>query len=127
MGILFGWKAFVAAILGVGGRSWGHSRRFPPGVHRDLRRHDFPLDAARPDRLLDHPADLGVSSPWLLRGAVQRAVEAMTSRVPLLGWFFGALAAVALERVAGTPLAQLLGLQKIPVLFGLSAMIRIPS
>jgi branched-chain amino acid transport system permease protein len=50
----------------------------------------------------------------------------MTSRVPLLGWFFGALAAVALERVAGTPLAQVLGLQKIPVLFGLSAMIKNP-
>jgi len=50
----------------------------------------------------------------------------MTSRVPLLGWFFGALAAVALERLAGTSLAQVLGLQKIPVLFGLSAMIKTP-
>jgi len=50
----------------------------------------------------------------------------MTSRVPLLGWFFGAMAAVALERLAGTPLAQVLGLQKIPVLFGFSVMLKNP-
>src|SRR4030066_2481567 len=48
------------------------------------------------------------------------------SRVPLLGWFFGALVAVTLERLAGTPLAQVLGLQKIPVLFGLSVMLKNP-
>src|SRR3989304_3442452 len=48
------------------------------------------------------------------------------SRVPLLGWFFGALVAVTLERYAGTPLAQFLGLQKIPVLFGLSVMLKNP-
>src|SRR3990170_3046190 len=48
------------------------------------------------------------------------------SRVPLLGWFFGALVAVTLERLAGTPLAQFLGLQKIPVLFGFSVMLKNP-
>src|SRR4030066_2429855 len=48
------------------------------------------------------------------------------SRVPLLGWFFGALVAVTLERYAGTPLAQFLGLQKIPALFGFSVMIKDP-
>jgi len=48
------------------------------------------------------------------------------SRVPLLGWFFGALVAVTLERYAGTPLAQFLGLQKIPVLFGFSVMLKNP-
>ena len=48
------------------------------------------------------------------------------SRVPLLGWFFGALVAVTLERYAGTPLARFLGLQKIPVLFGLSVMLKNP-
>jgi len=48
------------------------------------------------------------------------------SRVPLLGWFFGALVAVTLERLAGTPFALVLGLQKIPVLFGLSDMLKNP-
>jgi branched-chain amino acid transport system permease protein len=48
------------------------------------------------------------------------------SRVPLLGWFFGALVAVTLERLAGTSLAQALGLPKIPVLFGLSDMLKNP-
>ncbi|PWB61997.1 MAG: branched-chain amino acid ABC transporter permease [Deltaproteobacteria bacterium] len=48
------------------------------------------------------------------------------SRVPLLGWFFGALVAVTLERLAGAPLAQFLGLQKIPVLFGFSDMLKTP-
>jgi branched-chain amino acid transport system permease protein len=48
------------------------------------------------------------------------------SRVPLLGWFFGALVAVTLERYAGTPLAQFLGLQKIPALFGFSVMLKNP-
>src|SRR3989304_6095163 len=48
------------------------------------------------------------------------------SRVPLLGWLFGALVAVTLERLMGTPLAQVLGLQKIPVLFGLSVMLKDP-
>ena len=48
------------------------------------------------------------------------------SRVPLLGWFFGAMVAVTLERLAGTPLAQFLGLQKIPVLFGFSVMLKNP-
>ena len=48
------------------------------------------------------------------------------SRVPLLGWLFGALVAVTLERLAGTPLAQFLGLQKIPVLFGFSTMLKDP-
>ena len=57
---------------------------------------------------------------------MHRNILASYSRVPLLGWFFGALAAVALERLAGTHLAMVLGLQKIPVLFGLSDMIKSP-
>lgn len=48
------------------------------------------------------------------------------SRVPLLGWFFGALVAVTLERLAGAPVSQFLGLQKIPVLFGFSDMLKNP-
>ena len=41
------------------------------------------------------------------------------SRVPLLGWLFGALVAVALEQLVGAPLARVLGMSKVPVLFGL--------
>ncbi|HZW37199.1 MAG TPA: branched-chain amino acid ABC transporter permease, partial [Candidatus Deferrimicrobiaceae bacterium] len=48
------------------------------------------------------------------------------SRVPLLGWLFGALVAVALERLAGASLAVTLGLQKVPVLFGFSDMLKSP-
>ena len=48
------------------------------------------------------------------------------SRVPLLGWLFGALIAVTLERYAGTPLALALGLEKIPVLFGFVIMLKKP-
>jgi branched-chain amino acid transport system permease protein len=57
---------------------------------------------------------------------LHRNILASYSRVPLLGWFFGALVAVALERLAGAPIAQFLGLQKIPVLFGLSDMLKNP-
>ncbi|MBW1754263.1 MAG: branched-chain amino acid ABC transporter permease, partial [Deltaproteobacteria bacterium] len=40
------------------------------------------------------------------------------SRVPLLGWLLGALIAVMLEYYLGDPLADVLGLPKVPVLFG---------
>jgi len=36
----------------------------------------------------------------------------------LLGWLLGALGAVVLEHIAGDPFSELLGLPKIPVLFG---------
>lgn len=48
------------------------------------------------------------------------------SRVPLLGWLCGALAAAILERLAGTPLALALGLPKIPALFGIDIMLKKP-
>lgn len=57
---------------------------------------------------------------------MHRKILASYSRAPLLGWFLGVLAAVALERLAGAPIAQFLGLQKIPVLFGLSDMLKSP-
>jgi branched-chain amino acid transport system permease protein len=59
-------------------------------------------------------------------GPLNRDFLAPFSRVPLFGWLFGALAAVTLERLAGTPLAQVLGLQKIPALFGFSVMLKTP-
>jgi branched-chain amino acid transport system permease protein len=59
-------------------------------------------------------------------GPLNRDFLAPFSRVPLFGWLFGALAAVTMERLAGTPLAQVLGLQKIPALFGFSVMLKTP-
>ncbi len=40
------------------------------------------------------------------------------SGAPLMAWLIGALVAVSLERILGTPLALLLGLPRIPMLFG---------
>jgi branched-chain amino acid transport system permease protein len=57
---------------------------------------------------------------------VPRNFRTPYSRVPLIGWFFGTLVAVALERLEGAPLALVLGLQKIPVLFGFSDMLKNP-
>jgi branched-chain amino acid transport system permease protein len=55
-----------------------------------------------------------------------RNIRASFSQVPLIGWFLGALAAVALERYIGTSLALTLGLPKIPVLFGFLIMLKKP-
>ncbi len=57
---------------------------------------------------------------------LRRHIWAPLSQVPLLGWLFGALIAVALERLVGTPLALALGLPKIPVLFGFVIMLKKP-
>ena len=48
------------------------------------------------------------------------------SCLPLMAWLFGALIAVALEHLLGTPLALALGLPKIPVLFGFVIMLKKP-
>jgi branched-chain amino acid transport system permease protein len=48
------------------------------------------------------------------------------SQVPLLGWLLGVLVAVGVEMVLGTPLAQGLGLPKVPVLFGFIIMLKKP-
>ena len=49
------------------------------------------------------------------------------SRVPLLGWLLGALAAVILEHFVGLRLAWTLGLPKIPALFGVMLILKTPS
>lgn len=53
------------------------------------------------------------------------------SGVPVLAWLLGALLAVFLERIWGTPLATAIGLPKVPMLFGcviaLSKPLLIPS
>lgn len=59
---------------------------------------------------------------WMLK----RKIEALFSRVPLIGWLFGALIAVVLERFIGDMLANVLGLPKIPVLFGCVIMLKKP-
>ena len=38
--------------------------------------------------------------------------------VPLLGWLLAALVAIGLEQLVGSPLARVLGMSKVPVLFG---------
>jgi branched-chain amino acid transport system permease protein len=48
------------------------------------------------------------------------------SQVPLLAWFFGVLVAVLLERFVGDPLTELLGLPKIPALFGAVTILKKP-
>jgi branched-chain amino acid transport system permease protein len=48
-------------------------------------------------------------------------------QVPLLAWLCGILAAVLLERFLGDPLTELLGLPKIPALFGTVTMLRKPQ
>ena len=48
------------------------------------------------------------------------------SQVPLLGWLLGTLIAVILERYLGDGLADVLGLPKIPVLFGFLIMLKKP-
>jgi len=48
------------------------------------------------------------------------------SRVPLMGWLLGALIAVVLEHYLGEPLADILMLPKIPVLFGFVIMLKKP-
>ena len=48
------------------------------------------------------------------------------SDIPLLGWFMGAIIAILLEHSLGSILAMILGLSKIPVLFGLVIMLKKP-
>lgn len=50
----------------------------------------------------------------------------MVGGAPLLAWMAGALVAVVLEHLVGDPLATVLGLPKIPVLFGAVIMLKTP-
>jgi branched-chain amino acid transport system permease protein len=53
-------------------------------------------------------------------------LRGLLAHVPLLGWLLGALIAVLLEQLVGTPLAQALGMSKVPALFGLTLMLENP-
>lgn len=55
------------------------------------------------------------------------AVRRTFSRIPVLGWLTGALAAVLLEQFAGRMLAQAVGLPKIPPLFGFTIILKDPA
>ncbi len=57
---------------------------------------------------------------------VKRYIPGLFSQVALIGWLFGVLIAVALERLVGTDLALGLGLPKIPALFGFLIMLKKP-
>jgi branched-chain amino acid transport system permease protein len=62
-----------------------------------------------------------VSNPstWQrLRAALSKFWQPYTT-VPLLGWLLAALVAVGLEQFVGLPLARVLGMSKVPALFGL--------
>ena len=65
-----------------------------------------------------------------IRAALSRFWQPYQS-VPLLGWLLAALVAIGLEQLIGLPLARVLGMSKIPALFGalvvLSDPILIPS
>lgn len=53
--------------------------------------------------------------PWVIRWQQFRK---SFSDVPILGWLVAILVAVALEQLVGSAFARLLGLSKVPVLFG---------
>ncbi|MGB5995037.1 MAG: hypothetical protein WBG20_06425, partial [Candidatus Deferrimicrobiaceae bacterium] len=57
---------------------------------------------------------------------MHRKIRASFSQIPLLGWLFGALIVAVLERLVGNPLALVLGLRKIPALFGFLIMLKKP-
>ena len=48
-------------------------------------------------------------------------------QVPLLGWLLAAVVAVLLEMFVGHPLARLLGMSKIPALFGVLLILKTPG
>lgn len=58
--------------------------------------------------------------------ALKLKIQNFFSEVPLLGWLFGMLLVVVLERFMGDVLADILGLPKIPVLFGCVIMLKQP-
>ena len=54
-------------------------------------------------------------------------IRAYVADVPLLAWLLGALVAVLLEQALGDILSDLVGLPKIPVLFGCMIMLKEPT
>jgi hypothetical protein len=70
MGVLLGWKAFVAAILGGRGSILGAALAgFLLGFHRNFCAHDFSVHPAGPDRLFHYPADTDIPAARLFRSS----------------------------------------------------------
>ncbi len=57
---------------------------------------------------------------------IRKVMGDFFSSVPLLAWLSGALAAVVLEHLIGDDLSEFLGLDKIPVLFGCTVILKEP-
>jgi len=60
-----------------------------------------------------------------IRGTLTKLLEPY-QQVPVLGWLVAALVAVLLEQLVGTWLARILGMPKIPALFGMVLMLKQP-
>ena len=58
---------------------------------------------------------------------VKNKIRVFLSRIPVLGWICGALAAVILEQFVGRQLALSIGLPKIPALFGFTIILKTPT
>ncbi|MFO7494276.1 MAG: branched-chain amino acid ABC transporter permease [Desulfobacterales bacterium] len=65
-------------------------------------------------------------NPPAASGSLKKRWRRAFARVPLLAWLCGGLAAVVLERFFGPQLADLLGLPKVPVLFGFLIILKQP-
>jgi branched-chain amino acid transport system permease protein len=57
---------------------------------------------------------------------IRKVMGDLFSSVPLLAWLSGALVAVVLEHLIGDDLSEFLGLDKIPVLFGCTVILKEP-
>lgn len=57
---------------------------------------------------------------------LSKRIRESFSQVPLLAWLAGILVAVLLERFLGDPLSEILGLPKIPALFGTVTVLKKP-
>ncbi len=61
-----------------------------------------------------------------IRGTLTKLLEPY-QQVPVLGWLVAALVAVLLEQLVGTYLARILGMSKIPALFGMVLILKQPG
>lgn len=57
---------------------------------------------------------------------IRKVMGDLFSSVPLLAWLLGALATVVMEHLIGDDLSEFLGLDKIPVLFGCTVILKEP-
>ncbi len=62
-----------------------------------------------------------------MKGTRFYRIRRFFSGTPALGWLLGAFGAVLLESLIGDPLSEMLGLPKIPVLFGVVIMLKKPA